>query len=128
MTSDSAVVEIENKLVDAAINSALILICLFLAYIQGVWILNIIVSFKRKKRNFIFHPLLALSAGAVCSGICFTIQNLDLLMGKKITVDILASNILAAVILSLSITGFIGLIVYVLREYFYMKGIKEDEQ
>ncbi len=127
MSVNTSYNEITNKLVEYALGSALILACLFFSYIQGVWVLNTLVSFKRTNRGFIFRPTIALVTGIICSLICLVLLNFKKIISMTFTLEALRTCCLPCVLLSAAITGIVGLFAYVIKEYTYMKG-KNNER
>ena len=117
-----------NKSINIVLKSVLAVLCIFLFFAEGILILNMLVSFRRKERNFIYNPLIAISIGVACTLIPFLFLNFDIKLTNSLTLEIFKEHILSAVALSLPITGAVSVIVYIVKENLYMKGRKADEQ
>ncbi len=126
--TEKAVDSLLEKAVSILLSSVLAILCVFLFWAEGILILNMIVSFRRKNRRIISNPILTVPTGLACALIPFIILNFDVVISNSLTFEIFKANVLSSTILSLPITGIISIIVYIIKENLYVKGNYNHEQ
>lgn len=119
--------EFLKGVVSLLLKSPLAILCVLMCYAQGVLLLNVIVSFKRKDRKNVYQPLLAIPIGFVFSIIVLVWRNFDLIRSGDFLFETFLNQIFVDEIIAFAIIGAASTIIYVIKEILFMKDGGNNE-